>query len=1321
MRKHLNQYIFSPLSWFLVVLLVLLLVLVLLFLTPLGPRTAAQIANYSVKSLSLEGVSGSLLSGIHIDRFSWGEGTGIVLDNLDVKLKKYDFENGKIYADHVQADRLSINVGKSEEDTQDDKVVVIPDFGLPLNIDSKVVTLKSLRITKKLDPEESKSKEKSKNKKGEEEYLTTLFEIGDLQVEKLLIKDHKLHFSRLRGNPMILDAPLKIDVTDGNLNMDQPHDLHTSGRISFKHKDLGQAEGDVNLMGTLTHYEFSSDLDIRQIQIGSQKLKVMGKGDYKQVSFDSIKLSGDDGTLTGKSQVLWSPEIKWSFEGDGETLKTARWIPEWPAIVDTKIKVSGGYLADDKGKKQLENKVEILSLKGKVKGHILNAKGSVLAKGNEISSKGLDLQLGDNKVSVSGVASEPLDLNVRIDAGNLKQLVSGLTDLELRGKIKGSGSIKGSFKKPQIKTNLRADNLVYQEYKQGQEPLFLEGELALEDKLLILKNVIAKSGKNRVLVNGKASEPMNIKWEIDARQLAQISPDLGGNIQAQGELQGGYKSPLIRANIKASALRFKEHKFSKAQIVGKGEVQLNDGVPMIKSLVVDSGSNHVKISGRASSPFDLTWDIDGKNMKQFLPDLSGHLKAKGKLQGTIDNPIINATIDARNIKYQDLKLSSGDFVAKTNNGQYQVTGNLKKLEASGKKIKDATLKASGRIENHVVDLSVNYASKNAKIANAKIKAKGGWVNQRWQGTLQSLDYKNKNTGDWKLQKPVQITASQEKLSTSNFCLKNDKTVTCTKANWNKKSGLSAEGKLKKTPLALLKPWLPEGLELNGDVEGSFQLDQQNGRPKGAMKIKLPNSTFTFKTEDGEEQTFSYKDASLSATINDKKIVTKVNMEIVNRGHLTSAATIKLSPKDGKHTIDGSAKLDVPNINWAQDFIPHSRGLRGELTSKFTFSGLIAKPRIVGRADLKNGYLRLPEAGTELTNINLSLRADKPGQAVIKGKMLMGKGALNVNGSMDMRNFAKWKAKLAITGKNIRFLNTHEVNAYMSPDLNIDLTPQLISITGKVVIPQAEIKLKDIPEISIDESGDTIVLGEKRKGESVSAVKVQPNVLIELGDKVKINAFGLNAKLSGRINITHNRRDILAKGSLRVTDGKYQAYGQNLDINNGRIIFNGSPKLVGMDIRATRQVEDNLVGIHLGGTILKPKSKIFSDPTLPESQALSLLLTGHDLDSVSGQEGALLASAVHGLGVTGSDSLLHNIGSSLGLDDVNIVTKDDFKKSELALGKRLGPRVYVRYLVGLFDQAQKIAIDYKINKVLSLQAETSAENYGLDFIYKIERD
>jgi translocation and assembly module TamB len=58
----------------------------------------------------------------------------------------------------------------------------------------------------------------------------------------------------------------------------------------------------------------------------------------------------------------------------------------------------------------------------------------------------------------------------------------------------------------------------------------------------------------------------------------------------------------------------------------------------------------------------------------------------------------------------------------------------------------------------------------------------------------------------------------------------------------------------------------------------------------------------------------------------------------------------------------------------------------------------------------------------------------------------------------------------------------------------------------------------------------------------------------------------------------------------IIKGRYQAYGQNLTINNG------PPTHIGMDIKAVRKIDDINAGIHLTGTLRKPKTKLFSSPS-----------------------------------------------------------------------------------------------------------------------------
>lgn len=1390
MRRYFNQYVFSPLFWIMSLLLVILFLMVVLLFTPFGPKIIASVADNSIDNISIKGVSGSIFSGLKVDEFSWNANVGIILKNIQINIDQYDIENKKIFADKVVVGELAIVLKNNKTATTPsfDKTQ-LPNFGLPINVDANQLQLDSLKIIKKISDSDDNQ--------------TLLFQIKGMVLKEATIKDGQLRFGQLEGQPTILDQPLKVNVSNGSLNMNQPHEISTSGNVSFVHPKLGSLSGEIQVGGTLTHYIAESDLVFEQDAIGTGSLKLIGEGDYKKVIFNNIEAVSNHGNAKASGDVIWNPEIRLAFDIKGTQLKTEEFSPEWPVIADATIKYNGSYIDS-----RLENNIDILSLEGNFRDQKLTAKGQINGRQDLIRAENLDIKLGDNTVAATGAITEPLNLDLIISAKNLSQFLP-----ELTGGIEGSASIKGQYKAPQIisklgannlsynnikqgketlfintevglqddgslqikniiatlgknelklsgkasepydlkwdvnakslkqitplingrakgigvltgtleelKTTLKlnVNNLVYDEFKQGKETLFLEGELGIYEKVIQLKSLLAKSGENSIEVTGQASEPVDLKIQIDAKQLSEVSPDIAGRVTGNASVVGAYNSPTIITNLLGSKLSFKETSLTNADLKLQGEVEIRDGVPIVKQFNSQIGSNTIQVTGKVSSPFDLTWNIDSKNLQQILPELSGSLLVKGKLQGTIDKPIINASGNANNLKYETFGIESGNFSASTNNGIYQIKGDLLKLKNADQEVRSAKLELSGSIESHVITAVVDHSD-----AKVNLNANGGWQNQRWNGNVKTLQLADTKAGDWKLQRPTRISLSQDGFSADKLCFSNEDTQACSTASYTKSAGLAAKGNIQRTPLSLLSPFLPEGLKLQGDIEGSYDIKQNNGKPSGVIKFILPKSTFSFKDPEGEEQSLSYENAEVKANINNRTIDVTATMGIINRGVFSSKAKIKLSPENGKHTIDGTANFVIPNINFAQSFVPRSRGLRGTISSKLSFSGLLSKPQIKGQATLKDGYLRLPEAGTEITNINLNIRADKPGQAIINGKMLMGKGVLNVTGDMNLKDIAKWKANVKFTGKNIRFMNTNEIKATMSPNITLNLTPELVGITGIVEIPEADIRLKAIPESSIDESTDTFVIGETKKGEKVTAVKIRPKVLIRLGKKVRMDAFGLQARLSGDVNITHSRSDILANGSVRVQDGQFQAYGQDLAINNGRLIFNGSPRLIGMDIRATRTIDKQIVGIHLGGTLLKPKSTLFADPAVDqESEILSYLITGNTLSSASGQESALLLSAVRGLGVTGNGSIVQQIGSSFGLDDVNIVTKDDLKKSEIALGKRLGSRLYVRYLIGLFDQTQKIAIEYKINDALSLEAQTTPDDFGLDFIYEIERD
>lgn len=319
--------------------------------------------------------------------------------------------------------------------------------------------------------------------------------------------------------------------------------------------------------------------------------------------------------------------------------------------------------------------------------------------------------------------------------------------------------------------------------------------------------------------------------------------------------------------------------------------------------------------------------------------------------------------------------------------------------------------------------------------------------------------------------------------------------------------------------------------------------------------------------------------------------------------------------------------------------------------------------------------------------------------------------------------------MRITGQDLLLMNSHEIQARVSPDLSVKAGPDSIVITGTLTIPETTVTLRELPTSASVRSDDIVIVGKGRPQpnavriapDSGKPLYIQPNVTIILGDRVSFSGFGLDARMTGRMRVLRNRQDIVAEGALNVIDGVYKAYGQNLQIERGRLLFNGPIDNPGLDVRATREVDNGniTVGIALSGSVQTPESRLFSTPPQTQTDTLSYLLTGRALSGVRGGESAILTQAITGLGVSGGESLAQQLGGQLGLDDVGLNTKGgDYKQSELSLGKRLGPKLYVKYIVGLFDSLQKVAVTYQINKKLQLEA-TSGVQQSVDLIYKID--
>lgn len=208
------------------------------------------------------------------------------------------------------------------------------------------------------------------------------------------------------------------------------------------------------------------------------------------------------------------------------------------------------------------------------------------------------------------------------------------------------------------------------------------------------------------------------------------------------------------------------------------------------------------------------------------------------------------------------------------------------------------------------------------------------------------------------------------------------------------------------------------------------------------------------------------------------------------------------------------------------------------------------------------------------------------------------------------------------------------------------------------IPWARITVQDLPESAVGVSSDEVMLNNAHQPiRPVSAsIPLHTDLTIAIGNNVRLSAFGLKAALKGELKVSQNQNGLGLNGQIMIPQGRFAAYGQDLLIRQGELVFAGPPGNPLLNIEAIRNPEstanDVTVGVRVTGLAEQPKLEVFSDPAMSQQEALSYLLRGQGLDS-SGADSNAMTSMLIGLGVAQSGKLVGKIGETFGVSNLTL--------------------------------------------------------------------
>src|SRR6185369_2244730 len=283
---------------------------------------------------------------------------------------------------------------------------------------------------------------------------------------------------------------------------------------------------------------------------------------------------------------------------------------------------------------------------------------------------------------------------------------------------------------------------------------------------------------------------------------------------------------------------------------------------------------------------------------------------------------------------------------------------------------------------------------------------------------------------------------------------------------------------------------------------------------------------------------------------------------------------------------------INDLGWLGEAVGDGWQSGGRLDARLELTGTPARPRTAGQLRGDGLVLRQNEQGLQLANGVLDLAiADnrlrieqlafdsllrpppKPllqaaarsaeDQAALAA-IVARPGRLEIGGEIQVDRDSPDNAALDIRLDRVGAWQLPDQWLTLSGNARLDWRDGVLGVHGRVAADAGywQFATTGTPRVS-----DDVVI--RRAGDEPPAATLRPrldlDLTTELGSRFVFAGAGLNTRLAGEVRLTARGRDLpRASGSIRTRGGRYEAYGQKLEIERGILSFNGLPDNPALD-------------------------------------------------------------------------------------------------------------------------------------------------------------
>ncbi len=771
---------------------------------------------------------------------------------------------------------------------------------------------------------------------------------------------------------------------------------------------------------------------------------------------------------------------------------------------------------------------------------------------------------------------------------------------------------------------------------------------------------------------------------LDGLNPGAVVPQLPGAVDGDiGLMLAALNPPSIGVEIRSL-----EGTLRNQPLAGSGALRVAGDRVERADIELSLGANGIELDTRDGSDWQLV--LAAGRLGQLWPGLTGQLSGDATFEPW--GRRIEWTLQSDGMGWSDKRLDAMQSNGTAHWGESPSVD--ARLEASDvdlnpwERLDQLRLSLTGNCRAHTLEAGFSGMRANMDFMLTGHLAGCLRATEGWSGAVRNLSFAETPLGQWQLDQNLPIQFRDGEVTAGAACL------------WTPEgSGRLCLNRLRagedgevavafnSVPIDLLllpiDPVFTLGSRLRGvarlgwDAGGVRDLDAELRLGPGAVRML-----------GADDDLLVIRGASLGLDSPEPRAVSAdLALRLESRTELIAEARIPDLSDPAAMRLDAEANLDLPNLAVLNRLVPQLDEMAGSLEGRFELQGPLESLGFDGRVAIRDGSFFHAPLGSRVEQLSLVVEGTETG-GTLDGRFVAGEGEASIDGALDLAAAGGWQGRISLIGERLELFDVDWLQLTLSPDLQLGYSPERLEIEGKLAIDRARLGLPPGSTQPVGASQDVVVTGRgSESGDDAEPVPMRDivgSVALSLSDDVRMTAAGMDTRIEGELDLQWPPGDVVpsARGSLHLVDGSYSAYGQNLEVTQGDVLFTGNPvDNPVLEIQAVREIfgdpQVKQAGVLIRGPARDPEINLFTDPPTSREKALAYILTGAEFDHAAGQ-------------------------------------------GAFSVGFWVLPKLFVSYGVGLFDSGNVLAARYELSQRWGVRATSGERDTGVDVSFIIDR-